>query len=77
MIHRIHKDDIFPPGAANNWWITARSPFAGMRPELSDPTPQVEQNPALLRYAVTLRQNAEVWTRLRPRGHWDRLYVYY
>jgi hypothetical protein len=64
MIHRIHKDDIFPPGAANNWWITARSLFVGMRAVLSETTPRVEQNPALLRYAVTLRQNAQVWTRL-------------
>jgi hypothetical protein len=40
------KDDIFPPGAAN-WWIRARSSFAGMRAVLSEPTPRVEQNPAL------------------------------
>jgi hypothetical protein len=51
---------IFPPGAANNWWITARSPFAGMRAVLSEPTPRVEQNSALLHYAVTLRQIAQV-----------------
>jgi hypothetical protein len=41
------KDDIFPPGAANNWWIRARSSFAGMRAVLSEPTPRVKQNPAL------------------------------
>ena len=41
------KDDIFPPGAANNWWIRARSSYAGMRAVLSEPTPRVEQNPAL------------------------------
>jgi hypothetical protein len=33
--------------AANNRWITARSPFAAMRAVLSEPTPRVEQNPAL------------------------------
>ena len=54
---------IFPPGAVNNWWITARNPFAGMRAVLSEPTPRVEHNPALLRYAVTLRQIAQAWTR--------------
>ena len=40
---------IFPPRPANNWWITARSPFAEMRAVLSERTPRVEQNPALLR----------------------------
>jgi hypothetical protein len=54
MINHIHKD-IFPPGAANNWWITARSPFYGMRAVLSEPTPRVEQNPALLRYGRMLK----------------------
>jgi hypothetical protein len=62
------KDDMFPPGAANNWWITARSPFARMRAVFSEPKPRVKQNPALLRYAVTLQQDAQFWTRryMRP-----------
>jgi hypothetical protein len=42
------KDDIFPPGAANNWWITASSPFARMLAVLFAPTSRVEQNAELV-----------------------------
>jgi hypothetical protein len=49
------KEDIFPPGAANNWWITAGNLFARMLAILFKPTTLVEQNAALLSYAVTLR----------------------
>jgi hypothetical protein len=62
--------NIFPPGAANNWWITACSLLAGMRTVLSKSTPQVEQNPALLCYAVTLWQIAQVWT-------WPKVWNYH
>jgi hypothetical protein len=46
---------IFPPGAANNWWIIARSSFAGMRAVLFEPTPRVEQNLALLHCGTLLK----------------------
>jgi hypothetical protein len=51
--NKLHKH--FPTTAANNWWIRARSPFAGMRAVLSEPTPRVEQNPALLRCGRLLK----------------------
>jgi hypothetical protein len=54
--NKLHKHP--PTTAANNWWITARSPFAGMRAVLSEPTPRAEQNPALLRYGRLLSLDA-------------------
>ena len=51
--NKLHEH--IPTTAANNWWITARSLFAGMRAVLSEPTPRVEQNSALLRYSRLLK----------------------
>jgi hypothetical protein len=51
--NKLHE--LFPATTANNWWITARSLFAGRRAVLSEPTPRVEQNPALLRYSRLLK----------------------
>ena len=51
--NKLHK--LFPTTAANNRWITARSPFAAMLAVLSERTPQVEQNLALLLYGTLLK----------------------
>jgi hypothetical protein len=41
------KDDIFPLGAMDNWWITASNPFTRMLAILFTPTPRVKQNAEL------------------------------
>jgi hypothetical protein len=56
------KGDIFPPGVAHNWWITASSPFATMLAILFAPTPRAEQNTAL--FVTLLRCN-----RMLKSGH--------
>ena len=49
-----------PTTAANNRWITARSPNARMRAVLSDPPARVEQNPALLHCGRLLKSGRGV-----------------
>jgi len=44
---------------SEHWWITAHSPFARMCAVYSEAIPQGEQNPTLLCYSVTLRQNIQ------------------
>jgi hypothetical protein len=54
------KDEIFPPGVVNNWRITVRSPFIRMLAVLFKPTPQVEQNAALLRCSRMLKSGRDL-----------------